>query len=121
MAFPMPARLPEHGKMPIGDQPGHVMTLSQVYVITPRRAAPKPLRAPRETTEHTLGRSAPESRPAQRSAAPVSNGTHLFHFGPLFGVVSVVSVCVVFGPPLCQLARIPRERERVSLGILGCP
>ena len=57
----------------------------------------------------------PDVERSQRSAAPVSNGTHLFHFGPPFAVVSVVSVCVMFGPPLLQLARIPRDGVRFGL------
>ena len=58
MDSPTPPPLPEHWKMPHRDQPGHVMTLSEAQVTTPRAAAPKVLRKPRETTQHTLGRSA---------------------------------------------------------------
>ena len=71
---------------------------------------------------HTTLRSAasrskdPNVERSQRSEAPVVNGTLLFQFGPPFAVASVVSLCVMFGPPLLQLARLPRERVALRGG-----
>ena len=82
--------------------------------MTPRGDAPKVLRAPRETTQRTLGRSAPESvlcRFAQR-AGHFLRGTvrrHDLRPAESYYVAGLVSV------RHCPVFREPRWRRKVHV------